>query len=155
MGQTVQFIASISSNSFFHPVITIEIVESEGCLYAQRSNRQFSVLLSLGYFPRPQLLTEFNKAPGLPWLFISAKFYRKKKKTHLSSVIAFRGGGGREMHLQMTNNLPKAHHFSSWHLSIKSFHSFCHNPNQIYHPLLLNYIMRAREITVFQSNILS
>lgn len=155
MGQTVQFIASISSNSFFHPVITIEIVESEGCLYAQRSNRQFSVLLSLGYFPRPQLLTEFNKAPGLPWLFISAKFYREKKKnpSKFSNCLSW----GRRKRDASSND--KQFTQSPSFLFLASEHQvlsfFCHNPNQIYHPLLLNYITRAREITVFQSNILS
>lgn len=92
-------------------------------------------------------LTWFHQAAGLPLAthFCQVLQLKKKKSLPVSSLPSLLFGVGGKMHPQMTNNLPKAHHFSSWHLNIKSFHSFYYDPNQIYHPLLPNYTMRTRK----------
>lgn len=97
-------------------------------------------------------LTWFNQAAGLPlaaWLNSFLPSSTVKKKNHLKLVhypFFFCWGKERgEMHLQMTNkqfclkpiiSLP-----GIW---ISTLHSFCCDPNQIYHPLLLNYTIRTR-----------
>lgn len=114
MGQTAVFIDSSSLASspqtFFSTLLTTsKIVESEACTMHKRITSRI-----LGHCPQLIViyLTGFNQEPSLPLVIHLCQVQQfKEKYNHLSSINCLFFWRQRRWH-QMTNNLPKAHHFS-------------------------------------------